>query len=70
MHVVWGWVFQPVDKDGFEIKDSKGGGSIAHSGNCSVERWSSILKVPLRLLIVGHFFFFSLSLPLGEDTYP
>ena len=47
-----------MDKGGFEIKDSKSGSSIAHGGNCLVERWSNILEVPLRLLILGHFFFF------------
>ena len=46
-----------MGKGGFEIKDSKSGSSIAHSGNRLVERWSSILEVPLRLLILGHFFF-------------
>ena len=51
-------MFHLVDKGGFEIKDSKSGSSIAHGGNCLVERWSNILEVPLRLLILGHFFFF------------
>lgn len=51
-------MFHLVDKGGFEIKDSTSGSSIAHGGNCLVERWSSILEVPLRLLILGHFFFF------------
>ena len=35
MHGIWEWAFHPVDKDGCEIKGSKGGRSVAHSGSMS-----------------------------------
>ena len=57
-------MFRLVGKGGFEIKDSKSGSFIAHSGNRLVERWSSILEVPHTLLILGHFFFLILFLAL------